>query len=119
MTVWLKDVACNSWTKNRQTVFPVCRALLLLFTRWKVGKERLEENTSEQSKLKIAVEYDYKHINTHSKFLLTRDISYTVMRSFTSVQADIQVWNGKPLGNIYIITQNQQKPSPQTQAWLY
>ena len=34
-------------------------------------KERLEENTSEQSKLKIAVEYDYKHINTHSKFLLT------------------------------------------------
>ena len=36
----------------------------------KVMIERLEENTSEQLRLKFAVEYNYKHINIHSKFLL-------------------------------------------------
>ena len=34
--LWLKDVACDSWTKKRSTGISVCRDLLRTFQSWKV-----------------------------------------------------------------------------------
>ena len=53
-----KDVACNSWAKGRCDLFCLCRALLLLFTRWKVKRERLELDISKLLRLRTAGEYN-------------------------------------------------------------
>ena len=40
----------NLWAEGANELSALCRALLLLFTRWKVKRERLEENISLQQK---------------------------------------------------------------------
>ena len=49
-----------------------CRTRLPCFWYFfkKVQKERLEENISEQSRLRAAVEYKYRRRNVHTEFLL-------------------------------------------------
>ena len=50
--LWLKDVACDSWTKKRSTGISVCRDLLRTFQSWKV-RDRTTTRRINDNRLRV------------------------------------------------------------------